>query len=145
MREAERYGLLTTLKHFPGHGDTGVDSHTRLAVVDAPLAVLDSSDLAPYRALVHAETPPSAIMAAHVWTRALDAVRRPATLSAPVLTGLLRADLGFEGIVVTDDVQMGALSGLSEAERAVRPSWPGPTSSSRPALPPSPSPRSAPP
>jgi beta-N-acetylhexosaminidase len=121
VREAERFGLLTTLKHFPGHGDTGVDSHSRLAVVDAPLAVLDTSDLAPYRVLMRASVPPSAVMAAHVWARPLDPVRRPATLSSPVLVDLLRRRLGFTGLVVTDDVQMGALAGLSEAERAVRP------------------------
>lgn len=125
VREAEGHGLLTTLKHFPGHGDTATDSHSRLATVSATRGTLDASDLAPYRALLAPDLAgggaPSAVMAAHVWAPALDPARRPATLSAPVLTGLLRRQIGFEGLIVTDDVQMGALDGLSDGERAVAP------------------------
>ena len=129
--EAERLGVLTTLKHFPGHGDTDEDTHAQLVVVTTPEADLQNIHLAPYRRLFASATPPSAVMVAHVAAPALEtgsdnigtgpAARRSATLSPAIVTGLLRRRLGFDGLVVTDDVQMGALAGLSEAERAVRP------------------------
>ncbi len=121
VREAERGGLLTTLKHFPGHGDTATDSHSRLALVDAPLAVVEASDLLPYRDLFASDTPPAAVMVAHVHTAALDPVRRAATISPVVMTTLLRERLGFTGLVVTDDLEMNALDDLGRDGRIVRP------------------------
>ena len=121
VREAERGGLLTTLKHFPGHGDTSTDSHSRLALVDAPLATVEASDLLPYRALFASDAAPSAVMVAHVHTAALDPVRRAATVSPVVMGDLLRGRLGFAGLVVTDDLEMNALDDLGRDGRIVRP------------------------
>lgn len=139
VREAERFGALTTLKHFPGHGDTREDTHAELAVVSTSRTALEAVHLAPYRALFASAAPPAAVMVAHVAAPALEAAyagptsgtpydvtarltgARSATLSPALVTGLLRRQLGYDGLVVTDDVQMGALRGMSEAERAVRP------------------------
>lgn len=121
VREAERGGLLTALKHFPGHGDTSTDSHSRLAVVDAPRDVVEASDLAPYRRLFDSDAPPSAIMVGHIHTPALDGVRRAASISPVVLGDVLRGRLGFDGLVVTDDLEMNALDDLGRDGRIVRP------------------------
>ena len=72
VREAQQYGLQTTLKHFPGHGDTAVDTHARMAVVRGSRAELDSVELRPYRMIVRQEVPPAAIMSAHLWVQAVD-------------------------------------------------------------------------
>lgn len=103
-------GLVPVAKHFPGHGSVTADSHVGRVEQDAPLAELEKRDLVPFRALVAAGVP--ALMPGHIVVRAVDP-DRPATLSAPVLTGLLREDLGFTGLVVTDALNMGAVSGLS--------------------------------
>lgn len=121
VREAERGGLLTALKHFPGHGDTSTDSHSRLAVVDAPRTVVEASDLAPYRRVFASDAPPASIMVGHIHTPALDPVRRAASVSPVVLGDVLRRDLGFEGLVVTDDLEMNALDDLGRDGRIVRP------------------------
>lgn len=110
MREA---GLLTVLKHFPGHGSSFTDSH--LGFVDVTDTANRDAELAPYRALI-AERLADAVMTAHVFNRRLDD-RYPATLSRPTIQ-LLRRDLGFPGVVVTDDLRMGAIEqhyGLGEA------------------------------
>ena len=123
VRAAEGAGLLTTLKHFPGHGNVSVDTHAEIGAVTGSRADLDRTELAPYRAvLARAEAPPTAVMSAHLWIQALDAEPRPATFSREVLTGLLRGTLGFDGLVVTDDVKMGALyNDYALAERVLRP------------------------
>ena len=131
VAEAERLGVLTTLKHFPGHADTEDDTHARLAVARSGWDAMQNTHLLPYRRLFAAPTPPSAVMVAHVAAPSLETgsdnigsgtgLQRSATLSPAIVTDLLRRRLGFDGLVVTDDVQMGALAGLSEAERAVRP------------------------
>jgi beta-N-acetylhexosaminidase len=120
VREAQRFGLLTTLKHFPGHGDTTVDSHARLGTVAGDWAALDSIELAPYRHVLQA-TDPAAVMTAHLWIPALEADPVPATLSPRIVGGLLRDTLDFRGVVITDDVKMGALKNTySLGERVVR-------------------------
>ncbi len=123
VRAAETHGLLTTLKHFPGHGNTSVDSHARLGTVTSSRAELDSVELKPYRMVLAPEGPrPTAIMTAHLWVKALDEEPIPATFSRTVLDSLLRGGLGFEGLIVTDDVKMGALRNrYDRAERVVRP------------------------
>ena len=98
-------GILACAKHFPGHGDTTVDSHLDLPRVDHPRARLDAVELAPFRALA-AHVP--AMMSAHVVYAALDA-GAPATLSRPVATELLRAELGFAGALMSDDLEMRAI------------------------------------
>ncbi len=122
VREAEDAGVLTTLKHFPGHGNTSVDSHTRMGVVGGDAGTLGRVELRPYRVLVGRPHPPAGVMSAHLWAPAFDRAPTPATFSRRVLHDLLRDSLGFEGFVVTDDVRMGALRGRHPlAERVVRP------------------------
>lgn len=98
-------GVAGTAKHFPGHGDTAVDSHVGLPRVDASLEVLRERELAPFAAAVHAGV--RAVMTAHVILPALDP-SRPATISAPVLS-LLREELSFDGVIMTDALDMGAI------------------------------------
>ncbi|MBN1283920.1 MAG: hypothetical protein JXB47_00825 [Anaerolineae bacterium] len=101
-------GVVATAKHFPGHGDTAQDSHTGLPVVEHDLEALRRRELVPFQAAVDAGV--SAVMAAHIWFPALEPVeRRPASLSYPILTGLLRAEMGFDGLIVTDALSMNAI------------------------------------
>jgi beta-N-acetylhexosaminidase len=107
-------GVIAAAKHFPGHGDTNLDSHLALPVVPHGRARLDAVELLPFRAAIAAGVP--AIMAAHVVFSALDA--RPATLSPALLRGLLRAELGFDGLIITDALDMAAIAerhGAAEA------------------------------
>src|SRR5262245_37329691 len=90
-------GVIATVKHFPGHGDTTVDSHLGLPAVDHGRARLDEVELAPFRAAIAAGAP--AVMSTHIVFRALDTL--PATLSRNILTDLLRGELRFDGIVFT--------------------------------------------
>ncbi|MYQ44451.1 glycoside hydrolase family 3 protein, partial [Streptomyces sp. SID4985] len=107
-------GVAACTKHFPGHGDTAVDSHHALPRIDVDADTLDRRDLAPFRAAIEAGT--RAVMSAHILVPALDP-DRPATLSRPILTGLLRGELGYEGLIVTDGMEMRAISGTYGIER----------------------------
>lgn len=114
----EEAGVLWTAKHFPGHGDTQTDSHTGLPIVDKPLEAIERVELAPFRAAVRAGVP--LVMTAHILYPALDP-NFPATLSHKILTGLLRERMGYDGLIVTDDMGMRAISGRYGAgEAAVR-------------------------
>ncbi|MCM3874815.1 MAG: glycoside hydrolase family 3 protein [Thermoanaerobaculia bacterium] len=135
--------VLATLKHFPGHGDTAADSHRSLASVPADRARLESVELVPFRAGIKAGA--ESVMVAHVSVPALDDTPAPvlaspvkspdaigeslevemgavpATVSVPVVTGVLRKELGFTGLVVTDSMRMGAITSHFEAgEAAIR-------------------------
>ena len=112
-------GVAACAKHFPGHGDTAVDSHRDLPRVDADPRTLRARELVPFRAAVEAGV--KAVMSAHILLPALDP-ERPATLSRAALTGLLRAPrgeggLGFTGVVVTDGLEMRAISARYGVER----------------------------
>ena len=96
-------GLLTTAKHFPGHGDTATDSHLHVATVEAARERLFAVELLPFRTLVEAGV--DWVMMGHIAVPALDATRTPATLSSP-MTLVLRRDLGFTGLIVTDAMDM---------------------------------------
>ena len=137
-------GVLATLKHFPGHGDTAVDSHRALAIVGADRPHLESVELIPFRAGIKAGA--ESVMVAHISIPALDdspapvlpnppkpvdAIGEnvevetkgtmPASLSEPVVTGILRKELGFTGLVVTDAIRMGGItSHFTAGEAAVR-------------------------
>ncbi|WP_288435230.1 beta-N-acetylhexosaminidase [uncultured Deinococcus sp.] len=100
-----REGVAACVKHFPGHGDTFQDSHLTLPRVDKARAALDAGELAPFRALLGV-TP--AVMTAHIVYPALDP-EHPATLSRPILTGLLRDEWGYGGVIVTDSMGMQAI------------------------------------
>jgi beta-N-acetylhexosaminidase len=107
-------GILTTLKHFPGHGSSFTDSH--LGFVDVTGTARPALELAPYRALM-TEGAVDSVMTAHVFNRRLDR-SHPATLSRSTIAGLLRGELGWTGVVVSDDLRMGAIEqhyGLDEA------------------------------
>lgn len=101
-------GLLCCAKHFPGHGDTAVDSHVGLPQVDKPLDQLLACELEPFRRLIGAGVP--AVMSSHILFPQLEPERVPATMSRAVMTGLLRERLGFQGLVLSDCMMMGAIS-----------------------------------
>jgi len=109
VRGVEEAGGLSTAKHFPGHGNTSGDSHLDLPVVSADRARLDSVELVPFRAAIAAGV--SSIMTGHLAVPALELDPNvPATLSEKILTGLLRKEMGFDGIVVTDALDMGGVT-----------------------------------
>ncbi len=112
-------GVVATAKHFPGHGDTLTDSHFTMPVVGHDMARLNSVELRPFKAAIAEGVP--AIMTAHVVFPAIEhAPDLPATLSQRVLTGLLRNELGFKGVIVTDCLEMAAISdGVGVAQGAV--------------------------
>ncbi|SEJ18723.1 glycoside hydrolase family 3 protein [Demequina mangrovi] len=103
----QRKGVSACAKHFPGHGDTAQDSHHALPVVDADSETLHARDLPPFVAAIEAGT--ATVMTSHLMVPALDA-ELPATFSRPILQGLLRAGLGFDGVVVTDALDMAGAS-----------------------------------
>lgn len=113
-------GVIPAVKHFPGHGDTAVDSHVGLPVVDKSPEELEETELIPFRAAIQSagtDGQVPAVMVAHILLTQLDP-ERPASLSPAVVTGLLRDELGFAGAVLTDDLTMGAVTqsyGLGEA------------------------------
>ncbi|CAM5371640.1 glycoside hydrolase family 3 protein [Streptomyces griseomycini] len=107
-------GVVACTKHFPGHGDTAVDSHLALPRIDADAALLSERDLAPFRAAIAAGT--RAVMSAHILVPALDP-DHPATLSRRILTELLRGELGYDGLIVTDGMEMNAIAGTYGIER----------------------------
>jgi len=100
-------GVLGCLKHFPGHGDTAVDSHHQLPVVDLPLAELRARELQPFAELIDRDV--QLVMTAHILFPQWDA-EWPATLSRKIVDGYLRQKLGFDGVVVTDDIGMQAIA-----------------------------------
>ena len=107
-RGVQAEGVLACAKHFPGHGDTSSDSHLELPLIRHGRTRLDAIELPPFRAAIAAGV--AAVMTAHLMLTALDQ-ERPATLSRAVLTGLLRKELGFNGLIVTDALVMEAIAG----------------------------------
>jgi beta-N-acetylhexosaminidase len=96
--------VAATAKHFPGHGDTAVDSHFGFPVITHSREVWEALDAVPFRAAVRAGI--DSIMTAHIMVPALDGSGDPATLSHPIVTGILRGELGYDGVVVTDSLGM---------------------------------------
>jgi len=96
--------MIATAKHFPGHGDTATDSHYGLPIITHDLETLHKIDLKPFKAAIDSGI--DAIMTAHIVVPALDDSGLPATLSKPILTGLLREELGFKGLIITDSLGM---------------------------------------
>ena len=111
-------GVLACAKHFPGHGRTTVDSHKQLPMVGESLETLRHTDLVPFERAI--ERGVASVMSAHVAFPALDPTGSPATLSRPILTNLLRNELGFEGLIVTDALIMEGVLGGGESEAVVR-------------------------
>jgi len=111
IRGARNSGLLTAVKHFPGHGDTATDSHLGVASVNRSREQIERIDLPPFRAAVAAGT--DAVMVAHVTAPAIEPAQgKVATNSTAVVTGILRQEIGFRGLVVTDAMDMVGLTGV---------------------------------
>ncbi|RDU35862.1 glycoside hydrolase family 3 protein [Neobacillus piezotolerans] len=100
----QNQNVIATAKHFPGHGDTATDSHYGLPIINHDLETLHKVDLAPFKAAIDAGV--DSIMTAHIVVPALDDSGLPATLSKPILTDLLRKELGFDGLIITDSLDM---------------------------------------
>ncbi|HEY9837757.1 MAG TPA: glycoside hydrolase family 3 N-terminal domain-containing protein, partial [Vampirovibrionales bacterium] len=115
IRGAKQYPVLTTAKHFPGHGDTAIDSHLDLPVLPHTPARLATVELPPFKEAIREGV--DAVMSAHLLIPAWDS-ERPATLSRPILTELLRDCLKFEGLIVTDALVMGAIANRYGANAA---------------------------
>ncbi|OEV07858.1 beta-N-acetylhexosaminidase [Streptomyces nanshensis] len=105
VRGYHRGEVSSAAKHFPGHGDTDVDSHTGLPVIKHTREELEKIDLPPFRAAIARGV--DTIMTAHIVVPSLDSSGVPATMSKPIVTGLLREELGFRGLIVTDALDMG--------------------------------------
>ena len=119
MKGLQSAGVISTLKHFPGHGDTATDSHTGLPSVNKSYEQLKQTELVPFQACIDAGA--EAIMTAHIQYPQIDnttyvskktgeAIALPATLSKVILTDILRTDMGFEGVVITDAMEMAAIN-----------------------------------
>lgn len=113
-------GLLVSIKHFPGHGDTDIDSHNDLPVLNFSRERLDSMEIYPFKELINEGV--SGVMIAHMSIPSLDATPHlPSTLSKPIVTGLLKEELGFKGLVVSDAMEMkGVLKYFKNGEADVR-------------------------
>lgn len=111
--------VLVTAKHFPGHGDTATDTHMNLATIGADRARLEALEWAPFRAAIQSGV--DSIMTAHIAVPALDDPGLPATLSPKILTGILRNEMEFQGLIVTDALDMGGIAhGFTVGDAAVR-------------------------
>jgi beta-N-acetylhexosaminidase len=111
--------VLVTAKHFPGHGDTATDTHMNLATITGDRPRLEALEWAPFRAAIGSGV--DSIMTAHIAVPALDAPDLPATLSPKILTGILRGELDFRGLIVTDALDMGGIAhGFTVGDAAVR-------------------------
>ncbi len=115
LTELKRQGVIGCLKHFPGHGSAGSDSHKGLTDVTNTWT---EQELIPYRLLIK-KGEPKVIMTAHIFNEKLDP-KYPATLSKRIITGLLRKDLEFNGVVITDDMTMKAITSFYGQAEAIR-------------------------
>ena len=117
IRGCQEHGLIATAKHFPGHGDTAQDSHSVLPVISASRQRLEEIELYPFRQVVKAGV--MAVMTAHLRLPALDLTPDlPATLSRPILVDLLRKDMGFKGLIVSDAMEMRGITSLYTPEES---------------------------
>lgn len=123
-------GVLSAIKHFPGHGDTHVDSHTGLPVVNHDRATINRTDVYPFARIIAGPTPPAMVMTAHIQYPQLDDTRFqakdgkptivPATMSKKILTGVLRQELAYTGLIVTDALDMAGIAHyFSQAEAVI--------------------------
>ncbi|MFC7440929.1 beta-N-acetylhexosaminidase [Laceyella putida] len=109
IKGLQENGVIATVKHFPGHGDTNVDSHLGLPVIHKSKQELEQVELVPFKKAIATGT--DAIMTAHIHVPALDPTPNlPATLSKPIITGLLREELGYNGLIITDSMTMAGVA-----------------------------------
>ncbi|HEY9231468.1 MAG TPA: glycoside hydrolase family 3 N-terminal domain-containing protein [Blastocatellia bacterium] len=119
IRGAQSAGVMATAKHFPGHGDTSTDSHMELPTIDIDRARLDAIELPPFRAAIAEGV--GGVMSAHIALPRIETEKLPATLSPKMLTGVLRNELHFNGVIFTDALNMrGVAAHYPEGEAAVR-------------------------
>ena len=128
VRSIQESSVAAAVKHFPGHGDTAVDSHTGLPMVDRPIEELLERDLKPFQMVIE-QAAPAMVMTAHIQYPQIDsstligldgeAVIRPATMSKAILTDLLRSEMGYDGIIVTDALTMKGISNFFDPVQAV--------------------------
>ncbi len=118
VRGVQDGGMLAVAKHFPGHGDTETDSHVALPVIRVDRARLDAVELVPFRHAIEAQV--AGIMTAHIALPRITGRVEPATMSRAILTGILRQELGYEGLIITDALNMAGVGGLEPAQVALR-------------------------
>lgn len=117
VKGLQDHGALATIKHFPGHGNTGTDSHLDLATVSASRRELEQTELLPFRNVLKSAEP-RGVMAAHLWVQALDAQPVPSSLSVRVISGLLRRELGYRDLIYTDSMGMGGVLNYTNGDHA---------------------------
>lgn len=115
MKGIQAKGVVPVVKHFPGHGDTSVDSHLGLPVVEHNLKRLHELELVPFQQAI--DDGADVVMVAHLLMKSIDP-DTPSSYSKPVITDLLREEMGFDGVVITDDMTMGAVSGNTDVGEA---------------------------
>ncbi|MEC0202969.1 beta-N-acetylhexosaminidase [Paenibacillus lautus] len=111
MKGIQEHGVVPVVKHFPGHGDTSVDSHLGLPVVNHDLERLHKLELVPFQQAI--DEGADVVMVAHLLMKSIDP-DTPSSYSKPVINDLLREEMGFKGVVITDDMTMGAISGSTD-------------------------------
>ena len=114
IKEYEKYGIITVGKHFPGHGGASADSHKTLPVIDLTEKELKQTHIKPFEEAIKSGLP--AVMAAHVLYPALDESNTPASVSEKIIGGLLIKEMGFKGVIITDDMEMNGIKGFSRLE-----------------------------
>lgn len=117
IREYEKYGIISVGKHFPGHGAATADSHKTLPVIDLPKDEIENIHIKPFKEAINIGL--NAIMAAHVLYPQLDS-ENPASVSKKIINDILINDLGFEGLIITDDMEMSGIKGLSRIEACIK-------------------------
>ena len=120
VRGLQDHGMLATAKHFPGHGDTGTDSHLALPVIGSTWARLDSVELVPFRAAIAAGRGRRDVGPHRAARASIAGQLRPGTVAPNILTGILRDSLGFQGLIVTDALNMAGVADAYGAEAGVR-------------------------
>lgn len=118
LKEYEKYGVITVGKHFPGHGDASMDSHKTLPTINLGLEELTQIHIKPFEEAIKNNMP--AIMVAHVLYPALEEEQTPASLSKKIVTDLLQKQLNFDGVIISDDMEMNAVKGLSRLEACIK-------------------------
>ena len=118
IRGVQEEGLYACVKHFPGHGNTGTDSHTKLPIIPGSKKDFSNIELPPFKSAVKHGV--KMVMTGHVIVPGIDRSKKPATLSPVITNELLRTRLGFEGLIVTDAMEMGGLKDIDPGEACVR-------------------------
>lgn len=118
IKEYEKYKIITVGKHFPGHGAASADSHKTLPIIDLHIKDLEENHIRPFKEAIKIGIP--AIMVAHVLYPALEDEMNPASVSKKIITNLLNEELGFTGIIITDDMEMNGIKGLSRLDACIK-------------------------